>query len=427
MADKETDLRGALLSEVDPVHPHNHPHNQPIIDPEAVEPRQTSHSLQHHEAVYRSCIFVVIPLFMGYAALFSLQGRVRNKFDEDHMPMGKNKFENLFQGAAACLYFGNFCLRLGHNIVFAWMPPRMRVHASQLAMILSMVILMVLSFTTKNASLQADSLWVVFLSYFLGGVSIGSFEANILNVIVPLGHTTKLWAIAGMPIGIISVTVGGFLVLQLDNDNTTPIYATVVVMLVGSFLLFMFHIPSPAVPRKSLTLAHFRADLANWREWLPLIPLPTGSMAFNMFGVACAIPVAGYIYTKNKHVNLKPFGHVPSDIFMVMYNFSFSSADLVSRKVFHPQNGLIRRQINPFYFLTFTGLGMACILSHVPLLACLGGFFIAWANGSIYTQASYFIDVTVPSRYNLTALSMWLFLGDMGSVIGTLMIKKLTD
>jgi hypothetical protein len=82
-------------------------------------------------------------------------------------------------------------------------------------------------------ALQPNSLWFVFIAYFLGGVSIGafneifsflffssaksqfkirsekkklnqfhcfdfllctgSFEANILNVLIPLGHNTTLW------------------------------------------------------------------------------------------------------------------------------------------------------------------------------------------------------------------------------------------
>lgn len=409
----------------------------PLIDPDlTVEYRnQGAYHANYADhpselkTTYRSAILVVIPLFMGYAALFSLQGRVRDRFNQQSSTMSKNEFKTVFQGAAACLYLGNFCLRLGHNIVFSWMNTRTRVYASQTAMLLSMAILCVFAFTTSVGTLSTKYLSVVFFAYFLGGISIGSFEANILNVLVPLGPSTKLWAISGMPVGIVSTTVGMFFFMQYNHDELGPVYLIVCGLLVMSMLVFAFVIPHPPETRKSLSIGQFIQDLREWRMWMPPIPFHIVAMFFNMFCVACAIPLALYLYAgaEVKEVHYKPFGYISRDYFMIIFNFCFSLADLVSRKVLYPGNMCRLPKLHPLFFLIFSGSGFALVMSRMPVLAPLGGFLIAWGNGSLYAQTSFHVDDVIDRKYNLTALSVWLFLGDLGSVIGTLIIKPLTS
>jgi hypothetical protein len=78
-------------------------------------------------------------------------------------------------------------------------------------------------------------------------------------------------------------------------------------------------------------------------------------------------------------------------------------------------------------FLLFSGAGFGIVMSKIPEIAALGGFLIAWGNGALYAQTTFHIDNTVDRKFNLTALSVWLFLGDLGSVIGTIIIKPLTS
>ena len=40
-------------------------------------------------------------------------------------------------------------------------------------------------------------------------------------------------------------------------------------------------------------------------------------------------------------------------------------------------------------------------------------------NGSIYAATTKHIDENVGRQYNLLALSVWLFVGDIGSVLGS--------
>jgi hypothetical protein len=44
---------------------------------------------------------------------------------------------------------------------------------------------------------------------------------------------------------------------------------------------------------------------------------------------------------------------------------------------------------------------------------------VAFANGAIYAQSARHIDQVVDDEFNLIALSFWLFVGDIGSVIGS--------
>merc|ERR1719356_358182 len=51
--------------------------------------------------------------------------------------------------------------------------------------------------------------WVV-IAYSLGGVAVGTFEANFLCCLTPLGPRTKHISITAIPVGITLVLVVGF-------------------------------------------------------------------------------------------------------------------------------------------------------------------------------------------------------------------------
>ena len=91
-----------------------------------------------------------------------------------------------------------------------------------------------------------------------------------------------------------------------------------------------------------------------------------------------------------------------------------------------PLSGLSRqhvyardRLIAPFYFLAGSLAGVWLGLAKIPLLAPLGLFCVFYANGSIYATSTKHIDSKVDRAFNLTALSIWLFIGDFGSVLGS--------
>ncbi len=67
-------------------------------------------------------------------------------------------------------------------------------------------------------------------------------------------------------------------------------------------------------------------------------------------------------------------------------------------------------------------LGACLVCSLKGIAAPLGMFLVFFSNGLIYACSTRHIDLAISSRFNLVALSVWLFVGDIGSVIGAELI-----
>eukprot|EP00936_MAST-01D_sp_MAST-1D-sp1_P001796 g1796.t1 len=204
--------------------------------------------------------------------------------------------------------------------------------------------------TTANSRAKSD-VWKVFFAYFVGGIGLGSFEANMIQTVTPFGDQTKVWTIAGMPVGVMVITIGGFLLLQADGSDPAPIFVGVIVALFATVGLLLA-LPQPqttntendggtdnlSLPMSSfssdtemglrlsgslrglskgkgsgtdghgehgmregvvkgkhapISMAVFRAHLREWRQWLPHIKWHVFAMSFNMFCVAISIPLTG--------------------------------------------------------------------------------------------------------------------------------------
>ena len=74
---------------------------------------------------------------------------------------------------------------------------------------------------------------------------------------------------------------------------------------------------------------------------------------------------------------------------------------------------------HPFIYLICSFGGAAICLSRVAIAAPIGIFLVMFGNGCIYATTTRHIDQHVDKHFNLVALSIWLFIGDIGSVIGS--------
>ena len=101
--------------------------------------------------------------------------------------------------------------------------------------------------------------------------------------------------------------------------------------------------------------------------------------------------------------------------FFTIFNIFTFLGDSGSRKIVY----YIAKEINPLFYLLVSIAGTAMCLVKLPLIAPLGIFCIFFANGAIYGTSTKYIDVHVDKKYNLISLSVWLFLGDIGSVTGS--------
>lgn len=352
--------------------------------------------------------FVVMPLFCGYACLFALQRQIKQKYG---IADNSSPLSHMYGVAASLVYVGNFVFRLGHNVLFFYLEPRARVIISMTSMALSMSIITSIFFFMKDPSLA----WV-FIAYACGGIGIGTFESNLLSTITPLGKATKFWAILAMPTGILSITVGGFILLQFGVDAGYIYLGVLVFMIVGLVVFITRFYKLPSSEDNAISIKEFFIQISEIRNWFPQIGFHCLALMVDMFCVSMFSPgVMLYIYNQ-KYVNFPYFHHskLASDWLFVIYDACFFLGDTLSRKLFYPV-----RTIFPLVFWVFAAMGIGCALSNIAILVPLCGFLVAFCNGSIYSQANRKIDTTVDKKYNLIAFSFWLFIGDIGSVLGS--------
>ena len=105
---------------------------------------------------------------------------------------------------------------------------------------------------------------------------------------------------------------------------------------------------------------------------------------------------------------------VPHDAFFAVYNMFTFFGDTLSRQVVYRLP-----LINPLCYLILSAVGAGTCLAKIPIIAPIGIFLVFFANGAIYGTSTKKIDSHVDRRANLTALSIWLFVGDIGSVVGS--------
>lgn len=134
---------------------------------------------------------------------------------------------------------------------------------------------------------------------------------------------------------------------------------------------------------------------------------------------------AGERLTETLTETLRAGTFINKDMFMMIFNTFTFLGESSSRRIAYTDTVLGSRfpaNRTPI-FLVLTVCGIALNLSAAKCgygaLAPFGGFLIFCANGSIYNHTCRRIDSVVSRQHNLTALSFWLFVGDVGSVVGS--------
>ena len=241
-----------------------------------------------HERPHRLIIFVTLSMFMGYAILVSFQHKLKVAYG---IPDSGSPLSHEFSNAVSFLYIGNLIFRLAHNFIFAPIKPRNRVYVAILSMALSMTILSIFVFVLEYTNTLA---WV-YIAYVFGGIGIGSFESNLLSAITPLGHTTKIWAIIGFPLGFAVILIGGFMASTIGVP-TQVIYFFVLACLLLACAVFFFAIPVVNIENNANTINAFISNLKHWREWFPSIFIYCIALLFNMFAVSLFAGIMLYVF-----------------------------------------------------------------------------------------------------------------------------------
>eukprot|EP00929_Paragymnodinium_shiwhaense_P013786 TRINITY_DN12163_c0_g1_i1.p1 TRINITY_DN12163_c0_g1~~TRINITY_DN12163_c0_g1_i1.p1 ORF type:complete len:499 (+),score=69.74 TRINITY_DN12163_c0_g1_i1:133-1629(+) len=381
------------------------------------------------ERLYWESFFVLMPMFCGYAALFGMQDVVKH-----HVGISDDDYEGsqLFCFATSFLYIGNLVFRLAHAVVLGWTTSRGRVFLAMTAMFLSQLVILLAVVLMRSRSM----VWV-FLAYALGGMGIGCFEGNFLNCLTPLGNRTKRVAILGIPLGLGAILIGGFFLLGIGVP-----FPVIQVLVMGAILIGMAVmcacIPTcgqqPRAWSDSSDLAATAvAAVATSEEpsspWRPLGDwarrlwhYPLAQLLDGVMLSAFCPGVLLFIFDK-AYVDFALLTGAPSikrDLFFVIVNAFNMCGSLAGRWTSYHL-----KPRHPIKYAIFLLLGAVFVTSGIAELAPFGCFFIMLADGLIYGTISRQIDASVPQDFNLFAISSWLFVGDLGTILGSNLISSL--
>jgi hypothetical protein len=165
-------------------------------------------------------------------------------------------------------------------------------------------------------------------------------------------------------------------------------------------------------------LRQFIKDLKEIRKWFPKIFLHSIVFLLNMLCLSLFNPGA-VLYAYSTRVTYRLFGFTTShDVFILTYNLGSFIGDFVSRHVM-----VKHRIVSPIWFFLLLVMGFGLVISFIPEIAPLAAFGFSWANGGLYSQTTKLIGDLFIMEYHLTVTSTWLFLGDVGSTLGSLIIQ----
>merc|ERR1740124_794472 len=257
----------------------------------------------------------------------------------------------------------------------------------------------------------------VYIAYFFVGVSVGTYESNMLSCITPLGHDTKVWAILGMPVGFNAVSIVGFLLM--GNVGLSPFwlyFATAVLCCLGIFTMYS-RIPDIVIENNGQTLPQFIDNLKQIRQWFPLIWKHCIALMIDMFAVSFFTAYNIYFWHGGKSLPMDGINTsdlLNHDTFFSIINCCTFIGDFASRKLVYTFP-----LFDPLMYVGLTIIGGGMCLAEIAWMVPIGMLFIFFANGAIYATSTKYIDKHVKKEFNLISLSFWLFIGDIGSVVGS--------
>lgn len=357
--------------------------------------------------VHCETFFVVYPFYFAYATLFGLQHQVKERLgiedDASHASY-------MFGFVISLQYVFNLIFRFMHGVVFSHLSSRERVFAAMFTMIFSMLLL---------ASPLAGGLPEVMVAYALGGIAIGTFEPNFLSCITHLGHETKSWAILGIPFGVSSLLIGGFLSMGPPLDAPARcIYAFTVCILLVGIAIMAFAIPGSQLSETSSEPSS--SGFCRYPEWLPQVWSQSLAYFVNMLTVALVSPGVWLYIFDEETVTVFPEWYLATDLFFSLLNTFNMLGSVLGRWLSY--HCCLR---HPLMYIVFSFAGVFLMFLKIPLLLPLASFLVMFADGLIYGSVSRHIDDTISKDLNLISISYWCLNGDVGAIIGTNLIPFL--
>mmetsp|Transcript_47358 Transcript_47358/g.88607 ORF Transcript_47358/g.88607 Transcript_47358/m.88607 type:complete len:427 (-) Transcript_47358:336-1616(-) len=365
----------------------------------------------------RLMALVMLCMFQGYASMVGpLQSAYKHRLGVE---TDGTAAAHAFTQAAVGVHYGKLIARLGHNVVFACLSPWTRVVIAMVFMFVGVSIPTVLVFT-----LGWEWIGTVFIAYMLSGLGLGIFEVTFLSVITPLGKATKAWAIIGAPGGFATINILGLTVSSFGVP-IVALYWYILACIPIGLVIFVMSAPRG---KTELKTANFAASLLQASKWMPgMIPF-----FFAQFLSHFAMenwPAIFYMF----HPPMVPLFDPKSDqhlmkwgqFFAITYVFIFLGDSISRRIAIYLATPSLKKR------LLFLGLAMAMIAGGlcleslaIAIIIPLAIFMVFWGNGTIYGLTANHVDRQVPSEHNLASYSFWCFIGDLGAVLGGVLVDS---
>jgi hypothetical protein len=361
----------------------------------------------------RRAFLITLPMFMGYASLFGIQKKVKNEYG---IPDDNSSRSHDFGICVAFLYINNFLFRFLHYFVFRCVRSYYRIIIGMCAMMASMIILALSVYTFHTNNLA----WVL-ISYTLGGIGIGTFEPNVLDYLTPYGGQTQEWSSYGIPAGITTVTVGGFILMELGLPPICIYCAVFIMLLVGICVLLTVEKSNMMMgesEKESLIPSDEEFKLINYTKYYI-------ALGIDMFCVSVFSPAVMLYLLDGEHVEITPLGFtIDSDIYFSIYNtFTFLGAFTGRKLAYYDKK--IRYPMLPLICAIVGALIDIFFYKALTVLTFIGGFLVMFTNGYLYNQTWRYFDKKIEGKNRLKIFSLWLLVGDIGSVIGSLLISRI--
>lgn len=322
-----------------------------------------------------------------------------------------------FQDAVAVFQITKLLMRVCQIAFLVVVKPAGIVY---LAYVVMFVALMIPALCIYGAGMT--DLWLVQLSYGLGGVAVGLFEGTFLSVISPLGTKLKTFVIMGAPLGffINNTILATFNYVGMPDE---VYYYFTAACLPGAMWIFHRHHPAATKQAKNGCEA-FVYSMCNCKDWLPkMIPWFMAKFVGN-FVLEDGFPLL--FNTFNTHEVPFPGGPdstvtIPFALYTAWYWFPMMAAgDTISRRV--PKFLSLNKTKVCYAYLTIAFLlcvgGESLTALLIPIVTGLAAFIANFGNGFIYGLSAKYIDQFIEEEHRYAAYNLWCLSGDVGGYAG---------
>ena len=405
----------------------------------------------HAQPAYGPGLFyIMLYLFMGYAALISLQAKLKDRLG---ITPADVRATQAFQMCVASLFISNGAARIIHNYALRALQPPARIRVAVFCMSAAMAL------GGWVYAARARAWGALAAMHILGGLGVGIGETNLITVAGAYARPTQRNTQLGIAGGFISVTVIGFLLMDADVITPLHIYGFVCAALMLGFaaslaalaarwddtvavawaasdaradpaaiplLDFEFTGPGEEAPEAPEAPAHRAGErlcgateCALWRTYWRYFLI----MALNMFVLNLSSSLNLYLFD-GEVVTLWPArARVRHDRwFAALYLVQMLADGAARTAVFRARARAAPLRWAPLYALAAVALLAAPL---VPLATLASSAFVFALNGALYASTTQvFKEGGFTPRTHALLTSFWFFTGDVGSAVASAGVQR---